>query len=248
MGVTRVRDVMARTVVAVRGSAGYKEIVEDFVRYGVSAMPVIDVDNRVIGVVSEADLLPKVELAGDHPQARLFERRRRRTGREKAGGDTAAELMTAPPVVIGADATVAEAARLMDYERVGRLPVVDGDGRLVGIVARRDLLRTYLRTDRSIREEVLIDVLDRTMGIGPPEVEACVSDGIVTLRGTVDRRSTARIAVRLTRAVTGVVDVVDDLTYRDDDTQATLTGRPRRTGPAGWAGATGRSPGGRPVA
>jgi CBS domain-containing protein len=137
-----VRDVMTTTVVAVRERASYKEIVDDLVAYGVSAMPVLDAGNWVVGVVSEADLLPKAELAGDHLQARLFERRRRRTARKN--GDTARELMTSPAITIGPDASIAEAARLMEAERVKRLPVVNAQGRLVGIVARRDLLRTYL--------------------------------------------------------------------------------------------------------
>jgi CBS-domain-containing membrane protein len=203
---------MTTTVVAVRERASYKEIVDDLVTYGVSAMPVLDAGNWVIGVVSEADLLPKAEFAGDHPQARLFERRRRRTAREKADGDTARELMTTPAITIGADASIAEAARLMEAERVKRLPVVNAEGRLVGIVARRDLLRTYLRPDRAIREEVTVEVLGKTLGIEQPDVEVRVTEGVVTLRGRVDRRSTGLIALKLTRAVTGVVAVVDELT------------------------------------
>ncbi len=219
MRAAKVRDVMTTNMVAVRERAGYKEIVEALVGFGVSALPVLDADYRVVGVVSEADLLPKAQFAGDQLQAPLFERRRRRVARAKAGGDTAAELMTAPPVTIGPDASVVEAAQLMEVEQVKRLPVVGGRGRLIGIVARCDLLRTYLRPDTDLRDEVAADVLGRTMGIAPAEVSVHVFEGIVTLRGCVDRRSTAGIVVKLTRAVTGVVDVVDELTYEYDDTE-----------------------------
>jgi len=219
MRAAKVRDVMTNNVVAVRERAGYKEIVEALIGFGVSALPVLDGDYRVVGVVSEADLLPKAEFAGDQLQAPLFERRRRRTARTKAGGDTASELMTSPAVTIGPGASTVRAAQLMADEKVKRLPVVSEHGRLIGVVSRSDLLRTYLRPDAEIGDEVTSDVFGRTMGIRPSEVKVVVVDGIVTLRGRVDRRSTAGIVVKLTRAVTGVVDVVDELTYEYDDTE-----------------------------
>lgn len=218
MKAARVRDVMTTNVVAVRERAGYKEIVEALIGFGVSALPVLDADNRVIGVVSEADLLPKTEFAGEDPQIRLFERRRRRAARAKAGGDTAGELMTAPAITVSPDVSVVAAARLMDTERVKRLPVVGEECRLVGIVARSDLLRTYLRPDSAIRDDVYAEVLATTAGIDPSTVEVSVVEGIVTLRGRVERRGVVRIAVKLTRAVTAVVDVVDELTWEYDDT------------------------------
>jgi CBS domain-containing protein len=213
----KVRDVMTSPVVAVREAADYKEIIDALVRNGVSAVPVLDADDRVVGLVSEGDLMATVELAGEDLQARLFDRLRRRPGRAQIAGDTAADLMTSPAITIDADASIVEAARLMETERVKRLPVVGDEGRLAGIVARRDLLRVYLRPDAAIAEEVTREVLGRTLGIGPRDVRIEVVDGVVTLRGSVDRHSTARIAVRLTHAVTGVVDVVDALTYGYDD-------------------------------
>jgi CBS domain-containing protein len=213
----KVKDVMTNVVVAVRERANYKEIVDALAEYGVSAVPVLDEDDRVVGVVSEADLLPKVEFAGDDLRARRFERIRRRTARAKAAGDTAGELMTSPAITTRPGASIVEAARLMEDERVKRLPVVGDEGRLAGIVTRRDLLRVYLRPDAAIRADVMEEVLHKALGIGPPEVGVEVVNGVVTLAGTVGRRSTAQFAVRLTRAVPGVVDVVDELTYRNDD-------------------------------
>jgi CBS domain-containing protein len=215
---------MTSTVVAVRERADYKEIVDALAEYGVSAVPVLDEDDRVVGLVSEADLLPKVEFAGDDLRVRLFERSRRRTARAKAAGDTAAELMSSPAVTIIPDASIVQAARLMETERVKRLPVVGDEGRLAGIVTRRDLLRVYLRPDAAIAKDVMTDVFGEATGIRPAEVRVEVADGVVKLLGTVERRTAAQLGVRLARAVTGVVDVVDELTYRHDDT-ADLTTR-----------------------
>src|SRR6266511_3106309 len=136
MDTAKVRDVMTSNVVAVRERTGYKEIVEVLVGFKVSAVPVLDAEYRVVGIVSEADLLSKAEFADEHVQAPLFERRRRRVAREKAAGETASELMTSPAITTGPEASVVEAARLMAAERVKRLPVVGDQGRLIGIVAR----------------------------------------------------------------------------------------------------------------
>jgi CBS domain-containing protein len=217
MATQLVRDVMTEPVVAARPDTGYKEIVEVIARFGVSALPVIDDDCHVLGVVSEADLLHKVEFTGEDMHARLFERRRR-SARKKAAGDTAGELMTSPPITVGPEAPAKVAARLMDSAQVKRLPVVDAEGRLLGIVARRDLLRVYVRSDATIQHDVVNQVLRRTLLLAPSEIDVSVTDGIVTLRGTTDRRSTAQIAVRLTHTVDGVVDVTDELTSEYDDT------------------------------
>src|SRR6185437_6871199 len=110
--------------------------------------------------------------------------------------------------------------RLMEHERIKRLPVVEDDGQLIGIVARRDLLRPYLRSDSAIRQDVEFEVLQRTLWVIPATIDVFVTDGRVTLRGRADRRSTAEIAVRLTRAVDGVVAVTDEMTWVLDDRSA----------------------------
>jgi len=217
MAARLVRDVMTEPVVVARPETGYKEIAEVIARFGVSALPVIDDQCHVLGVVSEADLLHKVEFAPGELSGRLFERRRR-SARKKATGDTAGELMTSPAITIGPGASDREAARLLESEQVKRLPVVDEAGRLVGIVARRDLLRVYLRPDSAVQRDVVNEVLRRTLALQPTEIDASVAGGIVTLRGKTDRRSTAQIAVRLTQGIDGVVDVVDELTWDYDDT------------------------------
>jgi CBS domain-containing protein len=218
-----VRDVMSTSVVTVAPDLGYKQIVDLLVEFGVSAVPVVNGDRRVLGVVSEADLLHKVEFNGADVHARLFERRRQRLAKGKATGETAESLMTAPAVTITASATLTKAAQVMEHRNVKRLPVVDDNGNLVGIVSRRDVLRRYLRTDDAIRDDVIESVLRGIMWIDPIEVDVTVADGHVTLTGKIDRRSSAQIAVRLIRGVDGVVGVTDDdLAWGFDDTTTRL--------------------------
>jgi CBS domain-containing protein len=213
-----VRDVMSRTVITVSPELGFKQIADLLVEVGVSAVPVVGADRVVLGVVSEADLLHKVEFNGADVHAGLFERRRARQAKEKAIGETAAQLMTSPAVTVLATATLTAAAQLMERHEVKRLPVLDDDGNLTGIVSRRDLLRRYLRTDEEIRTEVVDGVLSGVLWLDPIEVDVAVTDGHVVLGGKVDRRSTAQIAARLVRALDGVVGVTDELEWAFDDT------------------------------
>jgi CBS-domain-containing membrane protein len=210
-----VGDVMTGKVFSVGASTPYKQIVASLQRHRVSAVPVVDEHHHVIGVVSEADLLPKLERPDDPP---MFDRKQRRQARAKAEGDVASELMSAPPVTISPQAAISAAARLMDSERVKRLPVVDDQGRLVGIVSRADLLRPFLRTDDEIRQDIRDQVLLRTLWIDPDTLDVAVDGGVVTLTGTADRLSTADIIVRMCRGVAGVVEVVNEIVADRDDT------------------------------
>jgi CBS domain-containing protein len=219
-----VDEIMTKDVVSVRARTGYKEIVATLAEHRLSAVPVVGEDGRVLGVVSEADLMHKAELVDTTTPPRWLLRKRVRTARTKAGADVAEELMTAPAVVIGPRETVAAAARLMDAERIKRLPVVDDGGRLVGIVARADVLRQFLRDDADIRREVINDVLVRALWIDPAELTITVDRGVVAIAGTVDRRSDIPVVAGLVQTVAGVVDVVNNLSYRYDD----VRNRPRR--------------------
>jgi len=151
------------------------------------------------------------------PQRRLIERKRQRVGRGKADGVIAADMMTTPAITTGPTVTLAAAARVMDAERIKRLPVVDTNGHLVGIVSRRDLLRVYLRDDDAVRDEIVDRVLGQTLWIGPEHVQVTVDHSVVTLSGTVDRKSTIPIVVGLVGAVDGVTEVVNHLTYHYAD-------------------------------
>jgi CBS domain-containing protein len=223
-----VGDVMTRDVVSVRVTTGYKEIADLMVRHGISAVPVIDDERSVLGVVSEADLLAKLEYADRVPRHPLVTRRMR-VNRDKAAGDTAAELMTAPAVTVRSTETVTRVARLMEAARVKRVPVVDDLGHLIGIVSRRDLVRMYTRSDRDVHAAVTEGVL-RSLWIDPADLDIHVRAGIVTLSGQLDRRSTAEIVVAFVKATPGVVDVTDRLSWEVDDREGP-TAREYRTIP-----------------
>lgn len=192
-----VADLMTPQAVVAQPGTAFKEIARLLDEYGITAVPVVDEEGRPLGVVSEADLL------------------RRHTG--GTASDTAEGLMTSPAVVARPDWSAVAAARVMEERHIKRLPVVDGTGRLVGVVSRSDLLQLFLRRDRSIQEEIVEDVLSGTLGVSPAAVSVQVDDGRVTLSGTLEQRSLVRIVVRLCQSVDGVVDVVDRLDWEDDD-------------------------------
>lgn len=194
-----VSDVMSHTAVAVGHDASYKEIVTLMAEWKVSALPVLEGEGRVVGVVSEADLLPKEEFRHDDPQSGRFAQA------AKARALRAGELMSSPAVTVHPDATLAEAARIMATRKVKRLPVVNGVGMLEGIVSRGDLLKVFLRADGEIEEEIRRCVLDGPTAAAGLDVS--VSDGVAVLRGMLADRSLVPLLARAVRAVEGVVDV-----------------------------------------
>ena len=214
----RVRDVMTQQVVTVDEHASFKDVAMLIAERRVSAVPVLDREGRVLGIVSEADLVLKEEYPAGRPEGRLFQGRRQRIAQAKAAGDTAAELMTSPAVTVGPDASVAEAARLLHRHGIKRLPVVDPAGPLLGILSRADLLKVFLRSDADISREIRQQVLMRAMWMNPDTVVVDVRDGGVTLTGQLERRSLIPITVSLVRGLDGVVEVVDRLTFELDDT------------------------------
>jgi CBS domain-containing protein len=209
-----VKDVMSTHVIAVRQSAPYKEMAAMLHEQRVSAFPVLDDDNKVIGVVSEADLLTKEAVNGTMPGALDGMLRRREYTR--ANALTAAELMTKPPVTIGPDAPVTQAARLMYSRRVKRLPVTSDDGTLIGIVTRADVLSVYSRPDADIQREITQDQILGMFLCDPDRFTVTVADGIVTIAGTPESTVVGRDIVEAARHVEGVVAVRDRLSYLQD--------------------------------
>jgi CBS domain-containing protein len=205
-----VSDVMTHTVAAIGRKANFKEIVQLMEQWKVSALPVLEGEGRVIGVVSEADLLPKEEFRDGDPDR--YTQLRRLSDLAKAGAVTAEDLMTAPAVTVQANATLAQAARTMAHAKVKRLPVVDDMGLLEGVVSRGDLLKVFLRDDEDIAEEVRREVVSYLFRAPLAPVRVEVHDGVVTLTGRVRDTSLVPVAARLVRAVEGVVDVEFELT------------------------------------
>jgi CBS-domain-containing membrane protein len=212
-----VSDVMTRTVVVVNDSAPFKDVVRRMQEFRVSAVPVVDHEDRLVGIVSEADLILKEDPELDE-SAHLFESPHHRHDRQKAAGLVARELMTSPVFSVGPDASLGEAARLMHRKGVKRLPVVNGGGRILGIISRADLLKVFLREDAEIAHEVREDVIRRTLWIDPDTVTVTVHDGVVRLEGQLERRSLIPVLNRLVGEVEGAVGVEQHLSFSVDDT------------------------------
>ena len=209
---SHVKDVMTRDVVSVRETAEYKDIIAVMRELQVSAFPVLDPADHLIGVVSEADLLLKE--VGQEALAGNLIATGRRGERAKAAAVTAAQLMTAPAVAVGPDDTLAAAARLMHDRRVKRLPVVDKAGRLVGIVSRVDLLSVFDRPDDEIRDRVIKEVIAGEFALDPSAFEVTVTSGILTISGPAGSRGIARDLANALRHAEGVVGV--RIRLRDD--------------------------------
>jgi CBS domain-containing protein len=204
-----VKDIMTTHVVAVRRSATFKEMAARLREHRVSAFPVLDADGRVIGVVSEADMLPKEAFEEGHTG--MISGILHHRDQDKADAITAADLMTHPAVTISPDDTVEHAARLMYARRVKRLPVTDEAGHLVGIVSRADVLAVFNRPDEEIRKEIVHDVILNEFLTDPGRFTVTVKDGIVTLEGTPETAALGRDICDQARHVQGVVAVRDRL-------------------------------------
>ena len=209
-----VKDVMSTHVIAVRQNASYKDMAAMLHEQRVSAFPVLDEHNKVIGVVSESDLLTKEALEGTVPgmlQSMMSQREHAR-----ASAVTAAELMTRPPVTIGPDEPVTQAARLMYSRRLKRLPVTSDDGTLIGIVSRADVLSVYSRPDADIQREIIQDLIPGMFACDPARFTVTVADGIVTIEGAQETGPIGRDIIDAARHVEGVVAVRDRLKYPEN--------------------------------
>ena len=199
-----ISTVMTTDVAVVHGDTPFKDIVALLAERHVSGVPVLGKGNRVVGIVSETDL-----LRGTSEHHRPF----------FAGGrhgynphSVAAEMMTTPAVCVHPGTTVAHAARLLAEKGVHRMPVTDADGRLVGIVSRRDVLGVFLRSDSELWEEILSEIFGRTLWMDPSEVSVEVRSGVASLRGQVETKALVEIAGTLTR---GEIDENEYARLRD---------------------------------
>jgi CBS domain-containing protein len=206
-----VKDVMTAEVVAVRRETTFKEMAAVLRRHRVSALPVVDDAGRVIGVVSEADLLAKEALADPGVMAEVLDRKDLR----KAEGLTAGDLMTHPPVTASPEDPVEQAARMMHFMRVKRLPVVNSGGQLVGIVSRSDVLAVFDRPDEDIRKDIVDTMLLHEFLIDSRLFKVTVESGVVTMEGCPETAALGHALVRKARHVPGVVAVRDRFTYPD---------------------------------
>jgi CBS domain-containing protein len=215
-----VREAMTGSVVAVRADMPLKDVARLLVQHRISGLPVVDDAGAVLGVVSEADFLMKEQGADaipHRPLARLRgESRAARSQLAKVEAVTAGEAMTAPAVTIEPGQRISEAAAIMTARGLNRLPVVE-DGCLVGIVTRADLVRAYVRSDDELAQTIREDVLLRMLWLDPVLFDVKVKDGMVSISGRVERRSTAEMVEHAVRLVPGVVEVAADIEWSVDD-------------------------------
>lgn len=220
----KVADVMTKDVLTVGPEEDFKTCARLLQSRDVSALPVVDAHGRLLGIVSEADLLAKERERGAR---RPFLGIRWADEGGAAGARTAGQAMTAPAISIAPTATIPEAARLMYREAVKRLPVVDRSGRVIGIVSRADLLKTFTRSDASIRKDIVEEVIKKALVIDPRAVTVQVHDGVVDLRGELESKTLCNVLVRMAERVEGTVGVESALTYRLDDTKLRIEPPPR---------------------
>lgn len=215
----KVSDVMTSEVRTISGEEPLKEAARVMVKAGISGLPVVDDDRKVVGIITEADF---VTTEAD----RSWGRQRRRLlanflgEAEHPKAKTVADVMTKTPHVVDGSSTVTEAARKMTELNVKRLPVVTPDGTLCGIISRADVMSAFARPDDDLRDEVLNGVVIGVLQLDPDKLSIAVVDGIVQLDGTVESRTDARLLEELAVRVEGIISVNSDVTWTSDDTGA----------------------------
>jgi CBS domain-containing protein len=215
-----VRDLMTKEVRTVSPDTPLKEVAAILAEHGISGLPVCDEEGRVLGVVSEGDILFKEQGQREGHRgalAWLVDGSRDRDA-AKAAARTAGEAMTSPAVTVTPERPAAAAARIMLDGGVNRLPVVR-DGILVGIVTRADLVRAFTRTDQTILDEIREEVLRRALWLEPDSVEVAVDRGEVVLAGEIEAKSDVEVLRKLVQRIPGVVSVRSNVLYRVDDLQ-----------------------------
>jgi len=211
----RVSDVMTTSVVTVDRITPYQEIDRLLTERKISGVPVLMMGRQVAGVVSEADLLAAEDETARRARMANAIGRRWRLRKRPHTSLTAGALMTAPAITIGPGATIPAAARLMNTRHLRRLPVIDEDGKLVGIVSRCDLLSVFLRPDADIVHDAR-QVLGELPLADPKDVIVTVRHGVVSLTGTMQpeagqEQDLIPLVLRLIWDIDGVVDVVNKL-------------------------------------
>jgi len=215
-------DVMVREVVTVRPDTSVGEAVKLLAEHDISALPVVDEDNTLLGIVSEADLIRRAEIGTEKHRPWWLEcvtaASTLAAEFTKSHALKVGELMTPDVVSVGEETSLGEIAALFERKRIKRVPVV-ADGRLVGIVSRSNLIQALASRvggaepedgDRRIREELLgrIKAQDWT-GFGDRNVT--VSGGVVHLWGLVGSDAERIALIALAEGVPGVARVADEM-------------------------------------
>lgn len=211
----KVKDVMTSPALTVGLDTPLKEVAETLSSRRISGLPVVNETGRVVGVISEADILYKERVVAKerHGLLGLLLEGSAVDAQEKLHARTAGEAMTSPPITAEPGLSVAEAAAKMLDEKINRLPIVDEQGSLLGIVTRADLVRAFVRSDEEIEREIREDVILRSLWIAPERVTVTVENGEVTLLGEVETQAEAELLPQFAQRVPGVVAVLSKLTW-----------------------------------
>lgn len=214
-GTMKIRDAMTTDVKTVGPDASLKDVAAILSEHRISGLPVVDEGGRVLGVITKADIIIK-EL-GEVPSGlqRLIHPREATAVATKVEARTAGDAMSEPAITVAPIYSLTEAAALMIDHGVNRLPVVENDGTLVGIITRFDLVQAFARNDTEIEQDIREEAL---AGLSwPEELELTVKGGEVTLRGEVDSKFDAEALPASIRRIPGVVSVDSELTCWDLD-------------------------------
>ncbi|MFE2943083.1 CBS domain-containing protein [Streptomyces sp. NPDC059255] len=203
----RAGDVMTADTVRAGPSTPVADVVRSLAERGIGGVPVVDEDDKVLGVVTRSDLTRRGGGTGRSGRPGV-------AGGPGTAGPTAGELMSVPAVTVRAVDSIALTGRTMAARDIGRLPVVDEEARLIGIITRRDLLRVFVRPDSDLRDEILDEIVVRALWLDPAPLTVAVVDGVVTLRGRLAREADVSVAAGMAARVDGVVAVVNELTGR----------------------------------
>ncbi len=200
----KVVDLMSTDVIAVTPETGIREAARLMFRNRVSGLPVVDEARRLVGIITEADFLRLEVERAEKP----------------SDVEHVSDVMSTGVVTIGPEATLYEAAKTMATQDVKRLPVVDDEGRLLGVISRSDVVSVFTRPDDVIEDEIKEDLVRRVLFVDPDAIEVSVHNGVVTLSGEIGTRTEARLLEELTRRLDGVMRVANELEWRIDDTSA----------------------------
>ncbi len=212
----KVLDFMTENVITTTPGETLKDAARKMITARVSGLPVVDEGNHVIGIITEADFLEREAERDRTPGLldALFHRRDAIVEAEIVG-----EVMTERPVLIHQDSSLAAAARSMAKHGVKRLPVVDADGVLLGVISRADIVNAFARPDEVLEDIIREDIVKRILWEDPGTVDIKVHEGVVTLGGRLETKSEATFFVELVERVEGVVRVHSNLRWKIDDTK-----------------------------
>lgn len=214
----KVRDLMATTVVTTHPDSTLKSAAAEMVRNGVSGMPVVDAEGKIVGMITEADFVA-TEAQKDMERGRRLLDALYVTAEPVPGDELVRNAMATPPILVPDHVNLSSAARIMHERGVKRLPVVDEEGKLVGIISRADIVRAFVRPDELIVDEIIEDILRRLLLIDPDAIDVTVDGGVVSLGGRLPTKSDVRLLSELTERLDGVIRVESSVEWDTDDTR-----------------------------